>query len=117
MLRLASTAIPPPAAGTAVPLGPMKVPLNIPPPKYVEYGMLAKLDAFVFTLVTKNCGVPAVARDVLWKGKVSGKLLAGNCSLLEVSTEVVVPVTYRSPAGSIVIPLAMSVPFPERYEE
>ena len=37
--------------------------------------------------------------------------------MLEASIEVVVPVTYSLLWLSIVIPLAMSVPFPDRYDE
>ncbi len=55
---------------------------------------------------------------MIWNGKwfrqIAGRKLISETA---VSIEVVVPVTYRSPAGSIVMPLAMSVPFPDRYEE
>src|ERR1700722_19295458 len=68
----------------------------------------------VFTLVTKNW---TEARGMLWKGWANGRGLAGNWSFVFATVEAVVPVTYMLPDASIVIPLAVSVPLPERYDE
>src|SRR3954470_1089249 len=71
--------------------------------------------ATVFTLVTKNWMEDL---GVAWNACICGSVLAGNWSVeLATSCDVVVPVTYTLPCASIVIPLAVSVPVPERYVE